>query len=86
MIYTVGVGINIPNAMAGALEVDPKIAGTGAALIGFASFSAMSLSSFLVGTVESGSGVGMTAMLAALAVPGLFLAITSVFLARRVGR
>ncbi|MEK9946686.1 MAG: multidrug effflux MFS transporter [Alphaproteobacteria bacterium] len=86
MIYTVGVGINIPNAMAGAIEVDPKIAGTGAALLGATSFSAMSLSSFLVGSVESGSGVGMTGMLAALSVPGLLFAIASVFLSRRVGR
>ena len=85
MVYTVGVGINIPNSMAGALEVDPKIAGSGAALLGFTSFSAMSLSSFLVGSVESGSGLGMTGMLATLSVPGLFLAIASVFLSRRVG-
>lgn len=86
MVYTVGVGINIPNSMAGALEVDPKIAGTGAALLGFTSFSAMSLSSFLVGSVESGSGLGMTGMLATLSVPGLLLGIASVFLSRRVGR
>jgi DHA1 family bicyclomycin/chloramphenicol resistance-like MFS transporter len=86
MVYTVGVGINIPNSMAGALEVDPKIAGSGAALLGFTSFSAMSLSSFLVGSVESGSGLGMTGMLATLSVPGLLLAIASVFLSRRAGR
>ncbi len=83
MVYTVGVGINIPNAMAGAIEVDPKIAGTGAALLGAFSFSFMALSSFFVGSLESGDGIGMTGMLAALSIPGVGFGILTVFLTKR---
>ena len=84
MIYTVGIGINTPNAMAGALEVDPKIAGTGAALLGALSFSSMALSSLLVGSVEHGGGLGLTGILAALSVPGLGFGVLTVVLSRRV--
>lgn len=83
LVYTIGVGLNVPNSMAAALEIDPKIAGTAAALLGTISFSCMALSSFLVGWVESGDGHGVTGMLAVLAVAGWSLAMSAVVLARR---
>ncbi len=83
MLYTMGVGLNVPNSMAGAIEVAPDIAGTAASLLGMISFSSMALGSLMVGSVETGDGMGVTGMLAVLAIPGFFLAVTAVVLARR---
>ncbi len=78
--YTLGIGLHIPNATAAAIEINPRLSGTGSALYGFITFGAAALSSLLVGFVDDGGGGGLVAMMLALAVGGLLMTIAAIAL------
>lgn len=52
-------GIAIPNGMAGALSVDPKLAGTASGLAGFIQIAMGALATFVVGFFHDGSALPM---------------------------
>ncbi len=79
--YTFGVGLHIPNATAGAIEVNPRLSGTGSALYGFITFGATALSSLLVGFIDDGSGDGLFALMLALGVGGLLMTFVAIAVA-----
>ena len=78
--YTLGIGLHIPNATAGAIEVNPRLSGTGSALYGFITFGAAALCSLLVGFLDDGGGGGVFAMMLALAVGGLLMTFIAIAL------
>ena len=78
--YAFGIGLHIPNATAGAIEVNPRLSGTGSALYGFITFGAAAVTSILVGLVDDGGGGGLFALMLALAVGGLLMTFVAVAL------
>ncbi len=76
--YTFGIGLHIPNATAGAIEVNPRLSGTGSALYGFITFGATAFSSLLVGYIDDGSGGGLFALMLALGVAGLLTTFVAI--------
>ncbi len=78
--YTFGIGLHISNATAGAIEVNPRLSGTGSALYGFITFGAAALCSVLVGFLDDGGGGGIFAMMLALAVGGLLMTFVAIAL------
>ncbi len=79
-VYLVGVGIVMPNAMAGAIGPFPRMAGAASALLGFLQMGMAALAGFLVGHFDDGTQVPMTAT---IAVMGLCAFTAFVTLARR---
>ena len=75
--YTFGVGLHIPNATAAAIEVNPRLSGTGSAIYGFITFGATALSSLLVGFIDDGGG-GLFALMLALGVAGLVMTFVAI--------
>lgn len=63
--YLIATGINLPNAMAGAIGPFPKMAGVASALMGFIQMSMGAGVGFVVGKLHDGSTVPMTAAIAA---------------------
>ena len=63
--YLLAAGINLPNAMAGAIGPFPKMAGMASALMGFIQMSLGAGVGFVVGKLHDGSTVPMTAAIAA---------------------
>ncbi|MSO65834.1 MAG: Bcr/CflA family efflux MFS transporter [Alphaproteobacteria bacterium] len=80
--YVLGVGVNVPNSMAVAIEVRPETAGAASALIGFVQQSHSAGASLIVGMIETGSGLGMVSLLFAMAAIGCTAAATSIALSR----
>lgn len=78
--YTFGIGLHIPNATAAAIEVNPRLSGTGSALYGFITFGAAALSSLLVGFIDDGSGGGLFALMLALGAGGLLMTFVAIAL------
>jgi DHA1 family bicyclomycin/chloramphenicol resistance-like MFS transporter len=70
--YLLATGINLPNAMAGAIGPFPKMAGMASALMGFIQMSIGAGVGFVVGRLHDGSTVPMSAAVA-LAGWGVFL-------------
>jgi DHA1 family bicyclomycin/chloramphenicol resistance-like MFS transporter len=62
--YLIAAGINLPNAMAGAISPFPKMAGMASALMGFIQMSLGAGVGFAVGKLHDGSTVPMTAAIA----------------------
>ncbi len=81
--YTFGIGLHIPNATAGAIEVNPRLSGTGSALYGFITFGAAALASVFVGFVDDGSGGGLFALMLALGAGGLLMTFVAIALSPR---
>jgi MFS transporter, DHA1 family, multidrug resistance protein len=63
--YLIAAGINLPNAMAGAISPFPKMAGMASALMGFVQMILGAGVGFAVGKLHDGSTVPMTAAIAA---------------------
>ncbi len=78
--YAFGIGLHIPNATAAAIEVNPRLSGTGSALYGFITFGAAALSSLLVGFIDDGGGGGLFALMLALGAGGLLMTIVAIAL------
>ena len=68
MIYMVGVGIVMPQSMAGALAPFPQMAGTSSALLGFIQMSFAALVGVLVGHYHDGSPLSMALSIALMGV------------------
>lgn len=64
MIYMMGVGIVMPQSMAGALAPFPQMAGTSSALLGFIQMSFAALVGVLVGHYHDGSPLSMALSIA----------------------
>jgi MFS transporter, DHA1 family, multidrug resistance protein len=65
LIYMIGMGIVMPNSMAGAIGPYPKMAGAAAAMMGFIQMMLASLVGFLVGQLDDGTQIPMAAAVAA---------------------
>lgn len=78
--YTLGVGLHTPNATAGAIEVNPRLSGTGSALYGFITFGTAAITTVVVGLVDGGGGGGLFALMLALALGGLLMTFAAVAL------
>ncbi|MBT3396377.1 MAG: multidrug effflux MFS transporter [Alphaproteobacteria bacterium] len=62
-----GMGLVVPNGLAGAISVHPEMAGTGSALIGFLQMGLAGVATYLVPRVSDGTQVPMTLVIAAFA-------------------
>ncbi len=80
-VFTVGAGLMLPNAMAGALGPFPEMAGAASALLGFVQMAFAALVGVGVGHLHDGSGRSMTFAIAAV---GLGAFVTMLRLRRRV--
>jgi DHA1 family bicyclomycin/chloramphenicol resistance-like MFS transporter len=76
-LVALGNGMVQPNAIAGALSVRPAWAGTASALVGFLQMGFGGLATFLVGLVESGSGLGSSLCMTAIGI-ACFVALLDV--------
>lgn len=63
--YLIATGVNLPNAMGGAIGPFPKMAGMASALMGFIQMSVGAAVGYAVGRFHDGSTVPMTAAIAA---------------------
>lgn len=68
-VYMIGMGIVMPNAIAGAIGPYPKMAGTASALLGFVQMAAAALTGLAVGQLDNGTQIPMTT---AIALSGTF--------------
>ncbi|MCW8944862.1 MAG: multidrug effflux MFS transporter [Sedimenticola sp.] len=68
MIYMIGVGIVMPQSMAGALAPFPQMAGTASALLGFIQMSFAAAIGVLVGHYHDGSPLSMALSIALMGV------------------
>ncbi len=72
MIYRTGVGMVMPQAMAGALAPFPQMAGTSSALLGFIQMALAAFVGILVGHYHDGSPLSMALSIAAMGCLTLF--------------
>jgi DHA1 family bicyclomycin/chloramphenicol resistance-like MFS transporter len=79
MVYMMGTGMVMPQAMAGALTPFPQIAGTSSALLGFIQMLLAALAGTLVGHYHDG---GPLAMSAAICLMGLLTLVSALVLHR----
>ncbi|MBL6927889.1 MAG: multidrug effflux MFS transporter [Rhodospirillales bacterium] len=63
--YMIGMGIVMPNAIAGAIGPYPKMAGAASALLGFVQMAAAALVGLAVGQLDDGTQIPMTTAIAA---------------------
>jgi len=82
MIYMVGVGIVMPQAMAGALAPFPRIAGTSSALLGFIQMAFAALVGLFVGHFHDGTPRSMAF---SIAIVGILTLLSFMVLTRRRG-
>ena len=68
MFYMIGVGIIMPQAMAGALAPFPHMAGTSSALLGFIQMSVAAAIGVLVGHFHDGSPLSMSLSIACMGI------------------
>jgi len=73
LVFMIGVGLVLPNSIAGAIGPFPRAAGAASALLGFTQMTAAAVIGIAVAALYDGSSVPMTAMIAAVAV-GVLLA------------
>ena len=69
--YLVGMGMVMPNAMAGAIGPFPEMAGAASALMGFLQMTMAGAAGVLVGHLDDGTQVPMAMVVAAMAVCGV---------------
>lgn len=69
--FMIGVGLVLPNALAGAIGPFPRMAGAASALIGFVQMAVASVAGFLVGHLHDGTALPMTGVIAAMAMATL---------------
>ena len=55
-LWTMGIGISLPNSMAGALSPFPRIAGSASALMGFMQMGVGAVGSIAVARLHDGTG------------------------------
>lgn len=60
-VWSLGMGLSFPNAMAGAVSVDPRIAGSASALSGFSQMGGGAVAALLIGLLSHQSSIPMTA-------------------------
>ncbi len=70
-VFMVGVGLMLPNSIAGAIGPYPRIAGTASALLGLVQMSLAALVGIAVGHLHDATGRGMTGAIALLSVGAL---------------
>jgi DHA1 family bicyclomycin/chloramphenicol resistance-like MFS transporter len=75
LVFMVGVGLVLPNSIAGAIGPFPRAAGAASALLGFTQMTAAAVIGIAVAALYDGSSVPMTATIAAVAA-GVLLAFT----------
>jgi len=68
LVFMVGLGVVMPNAIAGAIAPFPKMAGAASALLGFTQMSVAGLSGMATGLFEDGTQLPMATALFALSV------------------
>ncbi len=86
MVFAVGLGIVLPNGIAGALAPFPRIAGTASAVLGFVQMIIAGGASFAVGRFADGSGSSPPMALAiALTSTAAFAVFTMLVWRRRSG-
>lgn len=66
MVYMVGAGLTLPNALAGAIGPFPRMAGAAAALVGFVQMTTASLAGIAVGHLHDGTALPMAGVIAAM--------------------
>jgi DHA1 family bicyclomycin/chloramphenicol resistance-like MFS transporter len=83
ILFSAGNGLGLPNAMAGAVSVDPSYAGTASGLLGFVQMAVGALWSAMAGAAATDSQLPLAALMtAAAALAVLFAAL----LARLAGK
>ncbi len=75
LVFMAGVGLVLPNSIAGAIGPFPRAAGAGSALLGFTQMTVAAAIGIAVAALYDSSSVPMTATIAAVAV-GVLLAFT----------
>lgn len=70
--FTLGVGLIMPNAMAGAIGPYPRMAGAASALMGFLQMGTAALASFLIGWFDDGTQIPMTSAIALMGLLSFF--------------
>jgi MFS transporter, DHA1 family, multidrug resistance protein len=76
MLFSVGLGLLLPSAMAGGMLPFPQIAGAASALLGFCQMLLAALATFATAALPRASAIGMAAMLVALAGAALAARLT----------
>jgi DHA1 family bicyclomycin/chloramphenicol resistance-like MFS transporter len=71
MVYMVGAGLTLPNALAGAIGPFPRMAGAAAALVGFVQMATASLTGVAVGHLHNGTALPMAGTIAAMGIGAL---------------
>ncbi|MGH6961696.1 MAG: multidrug effflux MFS transporter [Dongiaceae bacterium] len=75
LVFMIGVGLVLPNSIAGAIGPFPRSAGAASALLGFTQMTAAAAIGIAVAALYDGSSVPMTATIATVAL-GVLLAFT----------
>ena len=75
LVFMIGVGLVLPNSIAGAIGPFPRAAGAASALLGFVQMTVAAAIGIAVAALYDGSSAPMTATIAAVAV-GVLLAFT----------
>ena len=68
-VYSLGLGLSMPNAMSGALSQQPHIAGTASALMGFLQMAVGALGSALVAALPGETDLPMALVTSGMARP-----------------
>ncbi len=74
-VYSLGLGLSMPNAMSGALSQQPHIAGTASALMGFLQMGVGALGSALVAALPGETDLPMALVTSGMAVAALACAL-----------
>jgi DHA1 family bicyclomycin/chloramphenicol resistance-like MFS transporter len=72
-VYMIGMGITLPNAMAGAIGPFPEMAGAASALLGFIQMGAASLLGVAVGHLHDGTALPMATAIALMGCAALVI-------------
>jgi MFS transporter, DHA1 family, multidrug resistance protein len=70
ILMSIGNGFLLPNAVAGAVSVDPKAAGVAAGMVGFMQFSMGAVGSYAAGQISGETALPMAAMMLGMSVVG----------------
>lgn len=71
-LFMIGVGLMLPNAMAGAIGPYPQMAGAASALMGFVQMTLAATVGIAIGHLHDGTAIPMTTAIAGLALAALF--------------
>jgi DHA1 family bicyclomycin/chloramphenicol resistance-like MFS transporter len=71
MLFSFGMGITLPNALAGGMLPFPRLAGTASALLGFAQQALAAAATLAAAALPQYSAVSMAGLIAALALGAL---------------